>query len=457
MTTILAKKAFLQAGWAVNVRLRIADGLIESVETGCNASPDDDWAAGVVIPGIANAHSHAFQRALAGHAEQRGPTGTDTFWSWREQMYRLAGTIDADGLAAIARQAFSEMISVGYTSVVEFHYLHGEPGGNRGRHAMFHAIGEAAADTGIRLTYVPVLYERAGFDQPEPSAEQRRFAMSPDEFVDHYEFARETTERNTTVGIGAHSLRAVTRSSLRRLADVSRRDECPMHMHIAEQSAEVDRCLAVYNARPVEWLLREFSPDDRWCLVHATHVSEEELASLRECGAVVCLCPSTEANLGDGLFPLRSWLDRGGRIAIGSDSQITINPYEELRWLEYGQRLSSRSRNIAASPGSHTGRSLFEQVLKGGGFACGHGAGQLRAGAPADLVTLDDESPMLAGHDAESMLDALVFVGARLPIDRVMVGGEWLVLEGDHVAGTETRRGFAEVVRGLWPAAAVST
>ena len=453
MTTILAKKAFLHTGWAEDVRLRIADGLIESVETGCDASRTDDCMAGIVIPGIANAHSHAFQRALAGHAEQRGLTGKDTFWSWREQMYRLAGLVDADGLAAIARQAFSEMLSVGYTSVAEFHYLHGEPGGNHGKGAMFHAIEEAAADTGIRLTYVPVLYERAGFDQPEPSAEQRRFAMSPDEFVDHYEFARETTDRNTTVGIGAHSLRAVTRSSLRRLTDVSRRDECPMHMHIAEQSAEVDQCFARYKARPVEWLLREFSPDDRWCLVHATHISEEELASLSECGAVVCLCPSTEANLGDGLFPLRSWLDRGGRIAIGSDSQITINPYEELRWLEYGQRLSSRSRNIAVGPDGHTGRSLFEQVLKGGGLACGHGAGQLRAGGPADLVTLDDESPMLAGHDSETILDALVFVGARLPVDRVMVGGQWRVMEGNHVAGLETRRSFTEVIHALRPAA----
>ncbi|MDE0002862.1 MAG: formimidoylglutamate deiminase [Rhodospirillaceae bacterium] len=457
MTTILAKKAFLHTGWANNVRFRIADGLIESVETGCNVRPDNDCAVGIAIPGIANAHSHAFQRALAGHAERKEPTGLDTFWSWRDQMYSLAGAIDADGMAAVARQAFAEMLCVGYTSVVEFHYLHGEPTGNRGRSAMFQAIVQAAADTGIRLTYVPVLYERAGFDEPEPKAEQRRFAMSPDEFIDHYEFARDTTDRNTTVGIGAHSLRAVTRSSLRRLTDVSKRDECPMHMHIAEQSAEVDQCLAAYNARPVEWLVRELSPDDRWCLVHATHISAEELASLCECGAVVCLCPSTEANLGDGLFPLRSWFERGGRIAIGSDSQITINPFEELRWLEYGQRLSSHSRNIAAGPDSRTGRSLFEQVLEGGGIACGHGGGQLHAGALADLVTLDEESPMLAGHDAESILDALVFVGARLPIDRVMVGGKWRVVNGDHVASTETKRGFAEVVRNLWPASRVST
>lgn len=450
MTAIVARKAFLHSGWANNVRLRIADGLIESIEAGCRADPDD-YLAGVVIPGIANAHSHAFQRALTGHAEQRETAATDTFWSWREQMYRLAGTIDADGLAAIARQAYSEMLSVGYTSVAEFHYLHGEPAHREKGSAMFQAIARAAADTGIRLTYVPILYERAGFDRPDPAVEQFRFAMTPEEFIDHYEFARETADCNTVVGIGAHSLRAVTRSSLRCLADLVVRDECPMHIHVAEQPAEVERCLARYDARPVEWLLKEFSPDDHWCLVHATHVTEEELESLRRSGAVVCLCPSTEANLGDGLFPLRSWLERGGRVAIGSDSQITINPFEELRWLEYGQRLASRSRNVAAVHHSHTGRSLFEQVLEGGGMACGHGAGQLRVGSHADLVTLDDESPMLAGHHSETILDALVFSGAGLPIVNVMVGGEWRVLDGVHAKSPQTNSEFLEAVRGLWP------
>lgn len=449
MTSILARKAFLHEGWANDVQLRIADGLIESVETGCRVN-SDDYVASVVIPGIANAHSHAFQRALAGHAEQRGPTAGDTFWSWREQMYRLAGRIDADGLAAIARQAYSEMLSVGYTSVAEFHYLHGGGAGREKRGAMYRAVVTAAAEIGIRLTYVPVLYERAGFDQPQPSMEQRRFAMTPEEFIDHYEHARESAHGNTTVGIGAHSLRAVSGSSLRQLAEIAARDECPMHMHISEQTAEVDQCLARHNSRPVEWLLKEFSPDDHWCLVHATHVTGEELGSLSQCGAVICLCPSTEANLGDGLFPLRSWLDREGKVAIGSDSQITINPFEELRWLEYGQRLSSRSRNVAAVRGSHTGRSLFEQVLEGGALACGHGAGQLSAGEHADLVILDDESAMLAGHDTDSILDALVFSGARLPIDRVMVGGEWRVLDGVHAAGSKINDDFVEVVRDLW-------
>lgn len=451
MTTILAKKALLHSGWAEDVRLRIVDGLIDSIKIGC-AAHSSDLTASVVIPGIANAHSHAFQRALAGHAEERGPADRDTFWSWRTQMYRLAGLIDADALAAIARQAFAEMMTFGYTSVAEFHYLHRDPVGEGKIGAMFQAIATAAADTGIRLTYLPVLYERAGFDKPEPTMEQRRFTMTFDEFVNHYEFARDTAGSNTSVGIGAHSLRAVTKQSLHKLTDLATRDKCPMHIHIAEQTAEVEQCLARHNARPVEWLLKEFSPNARWCLVHATHVSEEELRSLCESRAVVCLCPSTEANLGDGLFPLRAWLDQGGRIAIGSDSQITINPFEELRWLEYGQRLTSRSRNVAAVQQSHTGSSLFEQALEGGGLACGHGAGQLKAGGHADLVTVDDESPMLAGHSTESILDALVFSGGTLPISRVMAAGEWRVVDGVHVDSAQTRSDYLEVVRDLWPA-----
>ena len=450
VATVYAKKAFLHHGWANDVRLRISDGVIESIEVGCLIE-SDDFVADVIVPGIANAHSHAFQRALVGHCEQRGCADQDNFWSWREQMYRLAGLIDADGLAAIARQAYSEMMTFGYTSVAEFHYLHGDPAGGEKMGDLYRAILKAAADTGIRLTYVPILYERAGFDQNKPTKQQQRFAMTLNELVDHYEYARETTASNVTVGIGAHSLRAVSKPSLKTLADIVERDECPMHIHIAEQIAEVDQCLAQHNARPVEWLLGEFSLNKHWCLVHATHVSAKELEALSRPGAVVCLCPSTEANLGDGIFPLRSWLEQGGRIAIGSDSQITNNPFEELRWLEYGQRLSSLSRNVAAVHGYHTGRSLFEYVLEGGGFACGQGEGQLRPGSHADLLILDGENPMLAGHNTESILDALVFSGATLPISRVMVGGEWQVIDGVHVTSQQTRNDFLEVVQDLWP------
>jgi formimidoylglutamate deiminase len=449
VTAIFAKKAYLHTGWAEDVRFKIADGNLESIEIDSTVSADD-FSASLVIPGLANAHSHAFQRALTGHTEKRGPSDRDTFWSWRTQMYRLAGVIDADALVVIARQAYSEMMASGYTAVAEFHYLHGKQNGGGKIGAMSEAILTAAADTGIRLTYLPILYERAGFDDPEPTHEQRRFVMTPDEFVDHYEIARQTAGPNVTVGVGAHSLRAVTRLSLRGLVDLASRDECPMHIHIAEQTAEVEQCIARHNARPVEWLLKEFSPNENWCLVHATHSTDEELRLLSESQAVVCLCPSTEANLGDGLFPLRVWLDRGGRMAIGSDSQITINPFEELRWLEYGQRLHTRSRNVAALNGSHTGKNLFSQALEGGQRACGHDAGGLRVGGPADLVTLDDGSPMLAGHDTRSTFDALVFSGGRSPLDRVMVAGEWRVIDGEHVNYPQLKTDYLAVIRDLW-------
>ena len=450
MTSIFAKKAFLYDGWADDVRLRINDGRIASIETGAVAA-SGDTTAGIVIPGIANAHSHAFQRALAGHTERRGPDDKDNFWTWRTRMYRLAGLIDADSLTAIARQAYLEMMISGYTSVAEFHYLHSEPGGEKKTDAMLGALATAAMDSGIRLTYVPILYERAGFDQPEPTSDQRRFAMTPDGFVEHYQRARECAGSDFTVGIGAHSLRAVQTSSVELLAGMAKRDGCPMHIHIAEQTAEVEQCLDHHSARPVEWLLNKFSPDENWCLVHATHINEDEITALSKTGAVVCLCPSTEANLGDGLFPLQRWLVSGGRIAIGSDSHISINPFEELRWLEYGQRLVTRSRNVAAIHRSRTGRSLFELALAGGSLACGHAGGELRRNANADLVTLDDDSPMLAGHDKESILDALVFSGFTLPIDRVMVGGKWRVEEGVHIAALHARKEYARVVGALKP------
>lgn len=450
MTTIFARKALLHKGWAENVRIRVAAGRIQKIDQDQAADPDD-IVAGIVIPGVANAHSHAFQRALAGHTEQRGPDDQDNFWTWRTRMYRLAGLVDADRLTAIARQAYSEMLSSGYTTVAEFHYLHSEPGGSTTDDTMLQAIVTAAADAGIRLTYVPVLYERAGFDQPEPRDEQRRFTMGLDDFVDHYERARQLAGENFSVAIGAHSLRAVSASSIARLAKLAERDSCPMHIHIAEQSAEVDQCQSYHGARPVEWLLGEFSLAPNWCLVHATHMTDEEVTALSATGAVVCLCPSTEANLGDGLFPLQKWLAQEGRIAIGSDSHISINPFEELRWLEYGQRLVAQARNISAIRRTHTGRSLFEEAIHGGAQACGIGSGTLHTGALADLVVLDDQSPMLVGHDTESFLDALVFSGFTLPIERVMVNGEWRVVGGIHLASQWLGSEFARVVTEMKP------
>ena len=447
MSTIFARKALLADGWSEHVRLTVAAGRIGAVEHGATAQAGD-CIAGIVIPGLANAHSHAFQRALAGHTETRSPAGKDNFWTWRNRMYALAGRVDAERLRVIARQAYTEMVASGYTSVAEFHYLHNEPGADTGT-AMLQAIADAANDSGIRLTYVPVQYERAGFEQAEPTEEQRRFARSIDAFLDHYDKASAFASETVAVGIGAHSLRAVTQESLQRIVAIAERDKVPMHIHIAEQRREVEQCLAVTDRRPVEWLLENADVDSKWCLVHATHMDAEEAAMLARTGAVVCLCPSTEANLGDGLFRLQGWLQQGGNVAIGSDSHVSINPFEELRWLEYGQRLVSEQRNIAAVSHRQTGRSLFEVAAAGGALATGQKSGTLAKGALADLVVLDDDSPMLAGHGTDSLLDALVFSGFTLPIDRVMVHGEWQVIDGRHRREKAAREAYVKVVRDL--------
>jgi formimidoylglutamate deiminase len=448
MTSLFAKKALTADGWAENVRITTNAGRIASIEAESIAE-QGDLAAGIVIPGLANAHSHAFQRVLAGHTEQRGPADKDNFWSWRTRMYALAGKVDAALLEVIATQVYCEMVATGYTSVAEFHYLHNEPGESGPSEAMFNAIAAAARKSGIRLTYVPVLYERAGFSEPEPTADQQRFARTIDEFIEHYRRISQQCDESLHAAIGAHSLRAVSANSLGKVAAVAAEDGVPMHIHIAEQQREVDDCLDVLDARPVEWLLDNFDVDSRWCLVHATHIDEEELAGIARSGAVVCLCPSTEANLGDGLFPLQAYLELDGTIAIGSDSHVSINPFEELRWLEYGQRLISQRRNVAAIRRPETGRSLFEQTATGGAMACGDGTGQLGEGANADLIVLDDDSPMLAGHTTRSLLDALVFSGFTLPIDRVMVNGEWCVNDGRHENEAAAREAYTEVANAL--------
>ena len=452
MSGIFARKALLADGWADNVHLDIEAGQISAIAKVAADAPmtEADVEVGILIPGLVNAHSHAFQRVLAGHTEERGPQAKDSFWTWRSRMYALSAKIDAASLQAIARQVYGEMVATGYTSVAEFHYLHNEPDTTETSEAMFEAIAAAAADSGIRLTYVPVLYERAGFEQPEPTENQRRFARSIDDFLEHYERVKKLAGDRFTVGIGAHSLRAVAAESLKRIAARAAQDGAPMHIHIAEQQREVDQCMAAYGVRPVEWLLDQHDVNEQWCLVHATHIDDEEITAVCNSGAVVCLCPSTEANLGDGLFPLQRFLQSEGRIAIGSDSHVSINPFEELRWLEYGQRLVTQQRNIAAIRRKQTGRSLFELAAEGGSLATGQAGGRIRAGDNADLIALDDDSPMLVGHSTRSLLDALVFSGFTLPIDRVMVHGEWQVVDGRHKDADEARTGYAKVARKLY-------
>ena len=445
MTKVLAHKALLPDGWNDNVRLTIEGGRIVEVETlagGKARRPDSpEEELGCVIPGLCNAHSHAFQRALAGHTEQRSPAGRDNFWTWRERMYELAGRVSAAALTAIARQAYCEMLRSGYTSVAEFHYLHRDPetGANSG--TMFRAIATAARESGIRLTYIPVHYERAGFEDPQPTARQAGFAMSVDEFLAHRSSVAGQDDDMITVGIGAHSLRAVSRESLLRIAETAAAD-IPMHIHVAEQQREVDQCYSSYGRRPVRWLLENCDVGRNWSLVHATHMDDDETTSLAASGAVAVLCPSTEANLGDGLFRLHDFLHAGGRIAIGSDSHISINPFEELRWLEYGQRLASQSRNVASLRDSHVGSELFTRALEGGARAAGQALVGIQAGAPADLVALHADDPMLAGHNDDSRLDALVFSGYPLPVERVMVGGKWVVVDAVHIERDRARDEF---------------
>lgn len=431
------------------MRLEISNGWISKVEPN-QTEHDSDTRVDVTLPGIPNAHSHAFQRALVGHCEFNTFDSTDNFWTWRTQMYKLAHRIDAAAMHIIARQMFVEMLEAGYTSVAEFHYLHREGNNDKRTGKVRDALFAAADEIGIRFTYVPVLYERAGFADETTNMHQRQFAMSIDEFVDDFQQACEQAASRQHVGIGAHSLRAVSKNSLDRIVEKGHASGCPIHIHVAEQVDEVKQCSATYGRTPVDWLSREYALNSKWCLIHCTHTTELELQTLANAGAVVCLCPSTEGNLGDGLFSLRQWLAMQGRIAIGSDSQVCLDPFEELRWLEYGQRLFLQSRNVSAVGDPHTGTVLYSSVLEGGALACGTSVGKIAIGKPADLITFDIDQPVFAGHDASTFLDALVFSAFESSIHRVMVEGEWVVLDGKHKERELAAREYMGLAHSLW-------
>ena len=385
-----------------------------------------------VLPGMTNLHSHAFQRAMAGLAERRG-TSDDSFWSWREVMYAFAERIQPDDLRDIAAQLYVEMLKAGYTRVCEFHYLHRQPDGTpyADPAAMSLALIEAAREAGIGLTLLPVLYMTGGFDGRVLAPRQRRFGMDVDDYLTLLERLHGLRDAQIDVGIALHSLRAVPPDAMRAVLSSALAGACPIHIHIAEQIGEVQDCLAVRNARPVEWLLDHADVDARWCLVHATHLSADECRRAATSGAVAGLCPTTEGNLGDGLFPLRAWLDADGALGIGSDSHISVSPVEELRWLEYGQRLVGGKRNVAAAPGASVGETLWQAALEGGARAAGQGM-PLDIGTAADLIVLDEESPLLAARDETSMLDSLIFAGNTPLIRDVIVRGKPLVRDFRH-------------------------
>jgi formimidoylglutamate deiminase len=403
----------------------------------------EESASGWRVPGIANLHSHAFQRAMAGLAERQTHPG-DSFWTWRETMYRMAARFDPESLHAVACQLYVEMLEAGYTSVCEFHYLHHAPDGVQYEDpaAMSRALVAAARDTGIRMTLLPVLYMAGGFDGRALGERQRRFGHDVDGYLRLVDRLCAEQHAGLRIGCALHSLRAVPEDAMSAVLR-SLPADTRIHIHIAEQIGEVQDCIAVRNARPVEWLLGHAPVDARWTLVHATHLTEAEVAGIAASRATVAICPTTEANLGDGLFPLRPYLDAGGRWGIGSDSHISVSPVEELRWLEYGQRLDTRHRNIAVRDGSPSvGETLLHDVIASAADATG-------LGNEGDRVVLDGDAPQLAGAFTDNVADRWIFSGNRNLVREVDVGGQPLVREGRHRDRDAVAAGYARCIKAL--------
>lgn len=451
MIKLFFETAFLPDGWASRVTVGVGDdGLITAVEPDSAAAPDAVREA-IAVPGMANLHSHAFQRGMAGLAERAG-SGPDSFWTWREVMYRFLDRLTPDDVEAIARQLYVEMLEAGFTAVGEFHYLHHDTDGSpyADPAEMAESIVAAADETGIGLTLLPVLYHQGGFGAVPLSEGQRRFAMRVDDLVRLVATLRER-HPGIVVGAAPHSLRAVTPESLAAVATAL--PEGPLHIHAAEQEKEVADCQAWSGRRPVRWLLDEAGVDGRWCLIHCTHLDDGEVRNLAASGAVAGLCPVTEANLGDGIFRGTDFLSAGGRFGVGSDSHIRVDLADELRTLEYGQRLRDRRRNILTPEGGSVGRTLFTAAAAGGAQALQQPIGAIAAGSRADIVTLDTAHPALAGKVGDDLLDGWVFAAGRSPVASVYVRGRRMVENGRHASGERIAARFAAVMRRLLVAA----
>jgi formimidoylglutamate deiminase len=399
-----------------------------------------------------NLHSHAFQRVMAGLAEVAG-NPDDSFWTWRELMYRLVARLAPEQIEIIARQLYIEMLKAGYTSVAEFHYVHhdvtGQPYDNPAELAL--RISQAAADAGIGLTFLPVLYSYSGFAGQAPNAGQKRFIHSVDSYLALQQQLRPLLAQMPAqrLGLCFHSLRAVTPEQI---ASVLAADNssCPIHIHIAEQQKEVDDCLAWSGRRPLQWLYEHVAVDQRWCLVHATHANPGEVNSMAQSGAVAGLCLTTEANLGDGIFPAVDFLKQGGRLGIGSDSHVSVSVAEELRWLEYGQRLRDQKRNrLYRSDQALIGRTLYDAALAGGAQALGQPIGALAVGMRADLLVLDGNDPYISSADRDDVLNRWIFAGGDRQVRDVMVAGRWVIREGQHAAQAQTAQAFTRLLRQL--------
>ena len=450
MAGIFFDEALLPQGWARGVRITVADGRIASIAGGAAAEPGDE-RHGIGLPGIGDLHSHAFQRGMAGLAEIRG-TSADNFWTWRELMYRFVGRMTPEEIEAVAAQAYVEMLEAGFTRVGEFHYIHhdvsGVPYGNRAELA--ERIAAAAQASGIGLTLLPVFYAHAGFGGRAPESGQRRFINDIDGFARLHEASRRALagQEGAIVGVAPHSLRAVTPVELAALVSLAGSE--PVHIHIAEQTGEVDECIAWSGQRPLEWLFDHAAVGRNWCLVHATHATVAEIGSIAESGATAGLCPVTEANLGDGTFNAPEFVKRGGVFGVGSDSNVLIGVSDELRQLEYSQRLALRARNVMASSGAaSTGRALFDGVMRGGAQALGVKGTGLAAGAFADLVSLDARSVTLAGRSGDAILDSWIFGAGRSLVDCVWARGRKVVQDGRHHGREAVAERFRRTLEGL--------
>lgn len=442
--------AWLPGGWRRNVVISV-DPAGDIVDV----SPDDvvttaRLISGAAIPGMPNVHSHAFQRSMAGLAERRSSHG-DSFWTWRETMYEHANRMSPECLNAVAAQCYADMLKAGYTAVCEFHYLHNQADGTAygERATMCQALIDAAATAGIGLTLLPTLYQTSDFGGAPPTPRQRQFVLATDQYLDLIdELSRAHAQSpQVEIGIALHSLRAVPADALRTVL-ASLPAIKTIHVHIAEQEREVAAAQQHLGARPIEWLIEHARVDRRWCLVHATHATHAELKAVAAAAAVIALCPTTEANLGDGLFPLSAWLAAGGAFAIGSDSHISLSPIEELRWLEYQARLSSKHRNVLATDDeASSGAMLWRRACTAGTRAAARNIGAIEAGRRADIVVLDTNGPLFVGRDDDDLIDTFLFAGTGHEVRDVMVAGRWLVQEGRHFAETAIAAGYKRAMQ----------
>jgi formimidoylglutamate deiminase len=430
---LFAADALTPRGWERDVAIDIdASGLISRIETG---APRDgaEAVAGPLVPGMPNLHSHAFQRAIAGRTGRAGANG-DSFWTWRQAMYAFLDRVDADAFEAIAAQAYVEMLKAGYTAVAEFHYVHHDPQGHpyADPAELAHRIVAAAGASGIALTLLPVFYAHADFGGVKPADGQRRFVHTLDTYAHVVAaLAREAASAGFALGIAPHSLRAVTPGELVEIVSLIPRAS-PIHIHAAEQLREVAACVAWSGARPVEWLLMHAGLDARWCVVHATHMTDDETQRLAASGAIAGLAPTTEADLGDGTFAARRYVDARGAFGVGSDSNTCIDPFAELRQLEWSQRLAGQARNVLAEASLPVGQALYAAAARGGAKALHRPAGAIAEGRRADLVVLDPDEPALVAQPVAAVIDAAVFGPCRAPVRDVMVGGHWVVRDGHH-------------------------